>query len=100
MGKAPNPLKTSLGFLLGVTPHDRRRDGAKPLQDKDLRFEGFSPHPLDTTRGCVYNVPMNENDQTLDLGELPSCDECGGEKVWDPNGHMSHCTVCGHVEIL
>ena len=43
---------------------------------------------------------MNENDQTLDLGELPPCDECGGEKEWHPNGHMSHCTVCGHEEIL
>ena len=57
---------------------------------------------------------MNENDfdlceffgftssEPLDLGELPPCDEngCGGEKVWDPNGHMSRCTVCGHVDIL
>lgn len=100
MERTQNPLKTSLGFLLGVTPYWGRRFGAKPLSHKDLSFEGFSLHPLDTTHGCVYNVPMNENDETLDLGELPSCDECGGDKVWDPNGHMSHCTVCGHVEIL
>ena len=43
---------------------------------------------------------MNDSDQTLDLGELPSCDECGGEKEWHPNGHMSHCTQCGAEYIL
>jgi len=49
----------------------------------------------------VYNVPMNENDQDYwDLGYLPPCEECGGEKEWHPNGHMSHCMVCGHEDIL
>ena len=43
---------------------------------------------------------MNENEYELDLGELPSCEECGGEKEWHPNGHMSHCTQCGHEDIL
>ena len=71
-----------------------------PVKTGTYDLKVFRLTPLDTTRGCVYNVPMNENDQTLDLGELPPCDECGGDKVWDPNGHMSHCTVCGHVEIL
>jgi hypothetical protein len=43
---------------------------------------------------------MNDSDQTLDLGYLPPCEECGGEKEWHPNGHMSHCTQCGHEDIL
>ena len=38
--------------------------------------------------------------EPLDLGELPSCEECGGEKEWHPNGHMSHCTQCGAEYIL
>lgn len=65
-----------------------------------LTTEKKPVHPLDITRGCVYNTPMNDSDQTLDLGYLPPCEECGGDKEWHPNGHMTHCTQCGHEDIL
>lgn len=40
---------------------------------------------------------MNENDETTDL-TCPSCSTA--ELEWHPNGHMAHCTSCGHEEIL
>ena len=39
---------------------------------------------------------MNENDETTDL----PCPSCCSEMEWHPNGHMVHCTSCGHEEIL
>lgn len=48
---------------------------------------------------CEFFGFTQESDP-IDLGYLPPCEECGGEKEWHPNGHMSHCTQCGHEDIL
>ena len=51
--------------------------------------------------GVCYNVPMNENEEPIEVITLCTAPtDCMGVMEWHPNGHMCSCTTCGHEEIL